>query len=165
MKKCLGFAIAGLLFEVRTGALAPVMPNECAGCECDPLPCLLQAPTYVHVVAGLAKLGIETLNLFEGVAVKGHIAAGDVLRQLIAFEDVSRLTGTSGYTTGQATIIRRQIWSANGCRIGTLQLMDQMREPIGVGKTIGVGIGHDLAGGCSQANVARDTEPKIRLMN
>ena len=40
-----------------------------------------------------------------------------------------------------------------------------MRKPVGIGETIGIGIGDDLPGGSPQANVSRDTESLVRLMN
>jgi hypothetical protein len=85
LQQRLSFAVTSLLLEVCAGALSPVMPNECARRECDPLTGLLQPPANVHIIAGFSKLWIETLNLFEGVAVKSHVAAGDVFCQLIAF--------------------------------------------------------------------------------
>src|SRR5690348_16826118 len=126
----LSLTVAGLLLQIGLGVLPAVMPNNGSRRERNPLARLLQAPTDIDVIAGLAKLRIKTIDTFERLAPKRHVATGYVLGLLIAFENVRGLSGTGSYAGCQMAIFRRGIWAAYRDCIGALNLMDEMRKPI-----------------------------------
>src|SRR5438067_1707101 len=58
-KHGLGFAITGLLFQIRQYSLAAVMPHHCARSESDAVAGSAQPPADVNVIAGLAECDIK----------------------------------------------------------------------------------------------------------
>src|SRR5207302_7214347 len=93
-QECLGLAITRLLPLVGTGRGPPVMPDKRAGSEGNPVAGLLQPPADIDIVACLAILRIETVDRLQGAAAKSHVASGNMLRHLVAFQDMRRLART-----------------------------------------------------------------------
>src|SRR5262245_38489945 len=115
VEQSLCFTVAGLLLKVFPRSLSPVVPNNGARRKGNPFACLLQPPTNIDIVACPAELRIETIDLFERPAAKGHIAAGDVFRLLIAFQDMRGLARARSDACRQGTVLRRQVWAAYSC--------------------------------------------------
>src|SRR5262245_32272903 len=92
----LGLSVARLLAQVSARILPPMMPDERPGSEGDPITGLLQTPANIDIIAGLAKQGIEAVDCQEGVAAEGHVAAGNMLGDLIALQDMDRLSRRRG---------------------------------------------------------------------
>ena len=161
----LGLAIAGLLPEVRTRVLAAVVPDERPRREGDQEPLVLEPPADVHIVAGLAKLGIEPVDRLEGLTAEGHVAAGDVLGDLVAHQDVRRLPRRGRDAGGQPAVLGRQVRPPHRRRPAPHELMDQMDQPVRVGHAVGIGVGDHGTRGASQPGVSRDTQAVMRLMD
>src|ERR1051326_5799661 len=95
-QECFGLTVAGLLPQIGAWILAAMMPDEGTGGEDDPVAGLLEPPADVDVVAGGAVSGIEAVDRQQRLAAKRHVAARNVLGDLIAFEDVGRLARRRG---------------------------------------------------------------------
>ena len=163
LQQALSFAVAGLLLEVGSGSLSPMVPHNGAGCKGNPMPGLLQSPANVDIVSRFAKLRIKALDLLEGIAAKSHVTAGNVLRLLIAFQHMGRLAWTGCNTGGKAAVVGREVRSADCCSIGALQLVNKECEPIGIGEAVGIRVGDDLPCGCLQSDVSRNAQSLVGL--
>src|SRR6516225_1794060 len=131
--------VTSLLAQVGARVLPPVMPDESARRDGDPVARLLQAPADIDIVAGLAVLPIEAIDRFQRLPAKSHVAAGNMLGNLVALEDVHWLAGGCRHARRKPTVGRTQVGSADCRRPAALQLADQMSEPVVVHVTIGIG--------------------------
>src|SRR5690349_10383414 len=104
-KQSFGLPIAGLLSQVGSNGLSPMVPNESAGGEGDPLSLLLQTPTDVYVVTRLFVLRVKAVQGQQHVTAESHVAARYVLGHLVVLEHVGRLTWTGGNATCQPAIV------------------------------------------------------------
>src|SRR5205814_2038541 len=129
------------------GSLAAMVPNASARCEGDPVASLLQPPAEVHIVPGLAELWIEAVDRLEHLAAEGHVAAGDVLRDLLTLQNVRRLPRRRGDASGQPAVIGSEVGPPDRGRAAALQLIDEVRQPIRIGEAVRVGVSDDLARG------------------
>ena len=136
----LGLAIAGLLLEVRTRVLAAMMPDERPRREGDQEPLMLETPADIHVVAGLAKLGIEPVDRLEDLAAKSHVAAGDMLGDLVAQQDMRRLARCGRHARGQPSVCGGQVRPPHRRRPAPQELMDQVDQPVRFDHAVGIGV-------------------------
>ena len=120
LEQCFSFTVTRLLFQIGARTLPAMVPHKRTRCKRDPLARLLQAPTHVDIVTRLAKLGIKPADLLQGVSMERHVAAGNMFRELIAFQDVGWLPWASRDTGGEPTIVWRKIWSSHGRGIRAL---------------------------------------------
>ena len=74
----LGCSVTALLLEIRPNRRTAIVPNKRRWAESNFVPRLLQAPTNIHIVPGLAKDWIKATDRREGPFVKSHVAAGDM---------------------------------------------------------------------------------------
>src|SRR3989304_809336 len=72
-------AVDPLLAPVGAQGVATVMPDHSGRAEAQRPPALLETPAHIHVVAGGAELGIESLDLLQRRPAKRHVAPRDVL--------------------------------------------------------------------------------------
>ena len=132
-----------------------VVPHERRGREPDLEALGLQAPAHVHVVAGAQVHGIESADAGQGVAAEGHVAAGHVLGLAIVEQHLRRAAGGAGHALRHERIVGRHDVRAAGPDEGRREhRLHQIGEPVGIHADVGVGVGHDLAGGFGQADVA-----------
>ncbi len=160
----LGFAIAGLLPQVSTRVPTPMVPHKSPWSEGDPVAGLLKPPTQIDIVPCLAISRVEAIDFQKDLAAKGHVAAGDVLRYLVAFQNVRGLARRCRHAGRQPAVFRGKVGSAHPRCVRALKLVDQVRQPVGVGKTIRIRVGNDRAGGRPQAGVAGHAQTLVRLM-
>ena len=101
----------------------------------------------------------------KGLSTKGHVAAGNVLRDLVALQDVRRLAGGRGYTGGQPAVLGSEVRSADRRGAAALQLVDEMGQPVRIREAVGVRVGDDVPGGGLQPNVAGGAQAPVGLMD
>src|SRR5205823_5901271 len=107
----------------------------------------LQPPADVDIVAGRAKLRVESAYRFESLSAEGHIAAGNMLRLVIGQKHMNRAARRIRYTLGDTAIARRRnIRAADAYVIGAPKRAGHVGEPVGIGIRVVVDIGDDLSG-------------------
>ena len=141
------------------------MPDDCPRSKANPLAGLLEAPANVHVVARLAVLCIEAVDDRQGVAPERHVAAGDVFGYLVALQNMGRLSRRGRHARRQPAVLGGQVGAADRCGSRAMKLVDEVREPGGVGEAVRVGVGHNRTCGRAQADIAGIGQAMVFLMN
>src|SRR5579884_3285846 len=157
-------AIAALLVDVGLRRVAAEMPDRRRRAEADDMAGVLKPPADIDVVAGRAIDRVEAAQPEQRVAAEGHVAAGDVLGDLVADQDVGRPPRRHRHgCRHQGVFRRRKIGPAASGERALLHLADEIGEPVGIGDAVAIGIGDDLAGRRLGADVARNAQPAVRL--
>ena len=141
------------------------MPDERPRREGDQEPLVLEPPADVHVVAGLAELGIEPVDRLEDLAAEGHVAAGDMLGDLVAHQDVRRLPRCGRHARGQPPVFGRQVRPPHRRRPAPHELMDQVDQPVRVGHAVGIGVGDQGYPWRLEPGVPRDAQAAMVLVD
>src|SRR5260221_705246 len=118
---------------------------------------MLETPAYVHIVAGLEKLGVKAVDRLERLPAERHIAAWDVLGDLVAYQDVGRLPRGGRDARRQPAIFGRQVWPPHRRRAASNQLMDQVDQPVRIGNTVRIGVRNQRTRAGLEPGVSRDT--------
>ena len=85
--------VTHLLLEVRLHRVAPIVPDGRRGAEADGVVAVLEPPAEVDVVPGGGEDRLEAADILERLLGERHVAAGNVLRDLVVQEDVRRPPG------------------------------------------------------------------------
>src|SRR4051812_3508064 len=113
-QKCFGFPIAGLLPQIGTDGRTAIMPNKTARRESQPIAPFLQSPAYIHIIASVAKDGIETVNLLKCPFVKGHITTRNMFRLFVRQHHVGGPSGRNQYHRSHRRVLwRKKIMSSH----------------------------------------------------
>ena len=90
------------------------MQDDRRRAEADRPAALLEAPADVDVVAGDPELLVEAADRLERIAPEGHVAAGDVLGDLVGEQDVRRATGCVGNSVlDEPSVVRDEVRTAD----------------------------------------------------
>ncbi len=158
----LAFAVAGLLPPVALHGGAVVMPDQRRRRKADGVAARLQAPADVDVVAGAQVDRIEAADRLERRLPERHVAARHVFGDAIVEQHVGRAAGGASDGLRDPGVVGRRDVGPAGPRHGAVQhRLHQIREPVGVDAHVGVGVGHDLAGGVGDADVASRGETAV----
>ena len=162
----LRFAVSFLLLAEGLQREPAVVPDDGGGTEGDDLTLLLEAPAEVDIIPGFAVLGVEAADLVKGPLVEGHVASGNVLGHHVREQDMAGTSGGRG-DAGLMPVLcwRRDVRSADARVVAREERPDQVIEPVRVGHAVAVGVGNDLAGGVGGADITRDAESHVRLMD
>src|SRR6266545_4786441 len=148
-------AVTLLLLPVGPDRVAPVMPDHRAGAEPDAPALLLQAPAYIHVVAGGAELGIEPADGLQRGRAERHVAPGDVLGFAIRQEHVEGAARpVSDAIRDRPVTLGWYVRPAHAHMVSGQERGGQIRKPMRIGPRIVVDVGDDLSGRGLQARVA-----------
>ena len=133
-----------------------MVPDHSGGAEAQRPASLLEAPTYVHVVACSAELRVESSDRLETGFAEHHVAAGNVLRLAVAQKDVNGPPRGACHALSDRSIARRSDirTTHRGMRRGE-ERGREIGKPVRVGVGVVVDIGDDLACRLLQARVAR----------
>ena len=160
----LGFAVSALLFEVRLDRISAIVPDLRRWRESDALPQVLNPPDDVHIIAGLAKLRIEAVHLFQDGGVERHVAAGNVLGGAVVDHDVRRSAGRKPHAIGDPrALIGNQIRPAHARVSAAHQRQRQIIEPILIGFAVAVGVDDDFARGGVHADIPGVAQAHVSL--
>jgi hypothetical protein len=140
------------------------VPDDGRGAEGDDVARLLEAPAEVHVVAGLAVIGIEAADEIERPAMECHVAAGDVLGHHVGEQHVAR-SARCGSDARLDPVLRRRrdVRPAHAGVFARQQRAHEIIEPVGVGHAVAVRVGDDLARARGGAGVARVAQAHVFL--
>ena len=164
LEQRLGLAVAALLLQVGGDGAATMVPDHSRRGVGDALTFSHQAPTHVHVVAGLDVERVEPAQLHQALAPEGHVAARHVLGLVVVDEDVGRRAWAGLHAGSHRPVVRRQqVGAAHARGLRVEQLGDQEVEPVRIGKAVIVGVGDDLACGQVHADVTRHRKTFVRL--
>src|SRR5260221_4128434 len=89
----LGLAVAALLAEIGLYRVAAEVPDDGSRAEADSVAGILKTPADVDVVAGGAIDRIEAAEAEQQIAPERHVAAGDMLGDVVAHQHVGRPAG------------------------------------------------------------------------
>src|SRR5271166_377638 len=92
----LGLAVAALLVAIGFDRVAPEVPDDCRGAKADDKTRVLKAPANVDIITGSAVNRIKAAKAKQCLAAECHVAAGNVLGDLIVEQDMGRATGRHG---------------------------------------------------------------------
>ena len=162
-----GFAVTTLLCAVSRHRISAEVPNNGSGAETDRVAGVLETPADVDIVAGGAIDGVKSAKLKQHVAPERHVAARDVLGDLVADQHMGRTTGGDRDGGGDQIVLgRREIRPAAGNQIARFHPGDEVGQPVGVGDTVAVGVSNDLPGRRLRPDIAsvRSREPSLTMM-
>ena len=160
----LGLAVAALLVAIGFDRVAAEMPDDRRRAEADGMAGILKPPADVDIVAGGAVDRVEPAEAEQGLAAERHVAAGDVLGDLVAEQHMGRAARRHrDRGRDEAVLGRREIRSAAGAEPARFHRGDEIGQPVGVGDAIAVGVGDDLAGRRLGADIAGDAQALVRL--
>src|SRR5258708_26633458 len=83
-------AVSALLVKIGLYRVAPEVPDDGGRAEADGVAGILEAPADVDVVAGRAIERIEAAEAEQHVALECHVAAGDMLGNVVAHQHMRR---------------------------------------------------------------------------
>src|SRR6185312_9813357 len=107
------------LVEISLHRVAAEMPDNGRRAEADRVAGILEAPADVDIVAGGAVERVETAETEQDVAAKGHVAAGDMLGDVVAHQHMRRAAGRHGDGGGDEAVLgRREVRPAAGGEAG-----------------------------------------------
>src|SRR4029453_9323223 len=151
----LRFAVTVLLFQESAQRKPSVMPDDRGRTERDYPSTLLNSPTEIHVVAGLAIFGIESAHTFEGPTVKCHVTTGNMLGDCVRKQNmVWSARRRSNARLNPILCGGRDVRSAYSGVIAHDKRANQVVQPIGVRHAIGIGVSQYFALGSSYPGVA-----------
>src|SRR5215470_14065638 len=101
------FSIALLLFPVRQHGITPVVPHDGGWTKPQGPSLFLQPPTNIDVITRDPILRVETTDGREGFPAKGHVAAGNVLRDRIRQKHVDWPAGCIRHAGFDITTVPR----------------------------------------------------------
>src|ERR1700730_3497031 len=67
-----------------------MMPYDGGRAESDDATSLLKSPAKIDIVAGLVIFDIEPTDVLKGPSVEGHVTAGNVLRDCVREQNMTR---------------------------------------------------------------------------
>src|SRR5262249_14948387 len=120
-QEALCMAVTFLLLEIGPDGLTPMMPDHRRRRKADLITGFLQTPAEVHIIACCPIFRVDPFDLLERRFKKGHVAAGNMLGDLIGDQHMSRLARRYRDPGGERTVVRRQIRAADTCRAGLLE--------------------------------------------
>ena len=162
LEQGLGTAVPALLPPVRKQRAPAVVPDHCRRIEVDPLAGFLEAPAEIDVVAGRAKLRVESTEFVQHVFPDREVAAGNVLGLGVGDEDVDRPARRASDALGDRVRVRRRdVRSANRAVASPIEGVREVMRPVRIRPRVGVEIGDDLAGSGSGADVPGAAQPLI----
>src|SRR5215467_6081963 len=125
--KGLRLTISLLLSTISRHCVAPKMPDNGGGAEADRVSGVLQAPADVDIIAGRAINRVKAPELQQCIAPEGHVAARNVLRNLVADQYMGRPAGCHRNRSRDEIILGRwEIGSATGYQATHLHLGDEV---------------------------------------
>ena len=160
----LGLAIAALLLEIGADGVAAEMPDDRRRAEPDRVAGVLKAPADVDVITSRAVDRVKAAERQQRVAAERHIAAGNVLGNLVADQDMRWPAGRHCHgRRHEAVLGRGKVGSAAGREIARFHLGDEVGQPVRVGDAVAVGIGDDLAARRLGPDISCDAQPLVGL--
>ncbi len=158
----LAFAVADLLAPVALHRGAMVVPDERGRGKADGAARGLQPPAHVDVVAGPQVDRVEAVDRGQGLAPEGHVAARHVFGDAVVEQHVGRTARRARHALGHPRIVGRHHVGAARSGHGRMEeRLHQIGQPVGIDPHVGVGVGHDLAGGVRQPHVARGRQAAV----
>ena len=143
-----------------------MVPHEHGGGEADDVALVLESPAHVHVVAGRPVGGVEAADAGQVFLAVGHVAARDVLGDLVGQKDVGRRAGRHGHAGGGAVVVGRgQVGAAHGHETLVGKGPGHVVQPVRVHVAVGVGVGDNGAPGGVHADVAGGGQAQVGLVD
>ena len=140
------------------------MPNQRTRTETNPMPCLHQTPTYVHIIPRRTELWIKPANLRQNRPPIPHVATRNMLRLGVTEQNMGRRSGRRGHRRPHWTLRRRMKIRSTHRRIRMIQKTRYEKiEPIRIGHAVGVSISHNLPAGRLPPYIPRHRQTPIRL--
>ena len=140
-----------------------MVPDDCSGAEPQAPATLPQPPADVHIIARHTELRIKAAHGLEAGFSKRHVAAWNMFRLRIRKEHVSGPARGARDRAGNRPIIwKRNVRTTDAHVVRIHEDGGQMRQPIGVGARVVVGISNNFARGGFQARIARGAQAPVR---
>src|SRR5262249_5977419 len=131
------FAVAALLLPIGANRITAMMPHHSRRAKANRPPPILQSPTQIHVISRGAKTGVEAVDREERLFTVHHVAARNVLGNLIREQDVERITRRRGDAFGDEPVAGwRQIGTTDANVHRAVKGHRKISQPIAVGKGV-----------------------------
>src|SRR5215472_1678569 len=160
----LSFAVAALLLPIGADRITAVMPDHSRRAKANRPPPILQPPTQIDVISRRTKTRVEAVDREKRLSTKCHVAAGNVLGDLVREQDMERITRRRCDAFSDEPVAGwRQIGPANANMCRGVKGCREISQPVAVGEGVVIEISDDAPIARREADVACGGEPRVRL--
>ena len=139
-----------------------MMPDHGSRMKAQGPALLLQAPAHIDIVACGPKLDIKAADRFQGAFPEGHIAPGEMLRDLVGKQYMHRAARSIGHTVRNGTVARwGPIRTSDPRMIRAPEGLDQIVQPMRIRPRVVIKIRDEFPRGLLESGIARAAEPTI----